>query len=150
MVGLPQILMVDWSFLLCFMGLSMVDNLLKIVQACYTVTVDSLKWLLLAACLVPIQRAGAGKSMRVMPPCQTVESLEYGKFHSAAWPATTTTRSEWKINSGLLRTEMRKRIAIRDASPGNVGGMHLNAESNLLQSRGWDYNSSTGYWNPGN
>jgi len=65
-----------------------------------------------------------------------------------SWPATATTRSEWKINSGLLRTEMGKGIPIRDASPGNVGGMYLNAERNLLESRGWNYNSSTGYWNP--
>jgi hypothetical protein len=65
-----------------------------------------------------------------------------------SWPATATTRSEWKINSGLLRTEMGKGIPIRDASPGNVGGMYLNAERNLLQSRGWHYNSATGYWNP--
>jgi len=65
-----------------------------------------------------------------------------------SWPATATTRSEWKINSGLLRIEMRKGIPIRDASPGNVGGMYLNAERNLLQSHGWNYNSSTGYWNP--
>ena len=65
-----------------------------------------------------------------------------------SWPATATTRSEWKINSGLLRTEMGKGIPIRDASPGNVGGMYLKAECNLLESRGWNYNSSTGYWNP--
>ena len=65
-----------------------------------------------------------------------------------SWPATATTRSEWKINSGLLRTEIGKGIPIRDASPGNVGGMYLNAERNLLQSRGWNYNSANGYWNP--
>jgi hypothetical protein len=39
-------------------------------------------------------------------------------------------------------------VPIRDASPGNVGGMYLNAERNLLQSRGWNYKPSTGYWNP--
>jgi hypothetical protein len=65
-----------------------------------------------------------------------------------SWPATATTRSEWKINSGLLRTEMGKGIPIRDASPSNVGGMYLNAERNLLQSRGWNYNPANGYWNP--
>jgi hypothetical protein len=65
-----------------------------------------------------------------------------------SWTATATAQSEWKINSGLLRQEMGKGVPIRDASPGNVGGMYLNAERNLLESRGWLYNSSTGYWKP--
>jgi hypothetical protein len=65
-----------------------------------------------------------------------------------SWPPTSTARSEWKINSRLLRQEMRKGIPIRDASPGNVGGMYLNAERNLLESRAWNYNSATGYWHP--
>jgi hypothetical protein len=65
-----------------------------------------------------------------------------------SWPATATTKSEWKINSGLLRQEMRKMVPIRDASPGNNGGMYLNAERNLLESRGWKYDAATGYWKP--
>jgi len=65
-----------------------------------------------------------------------------------SWPSTGSTRLEWKVNSGLLRTEMRKMVPIRDASVGNVGGMYLNAERNLLQSHGWKFNSATGCWNP--
>jgi len=44
----------------------------------------SSRWLFLAVCAVLIQSAGASKSNWVMPPCQTGESLKYGKFHSAA------------------------------------------------------------------
>ena len=65
-----------------------------------------------------------------------------------SWPQTASVRSEWKINSGLLRQEMRKGIPIRDASPGNEFGMYLNAERNLLSSQGWNYNAATGYWHP--
>ena len=65
-----------------------------------------------------------------------------------SWPATSTAQSEWKINSGLLRQEMGKGLPIRDISPGNNGGMYLNAERNLLDSRGWTYDAATGYWHP--
>jgi S-formylglutathione hydrolase FrmB len=42
----------------------------------------SSKWLFLVACLILTQRVEAGESEWVMPPCQTVDFLKYGKFHS--------------------------------------------------------------------
>lgn len=53
--------------------------------------------------------------------------------YKLSWPPTSTTRSEWKINSGLLRQEMGRGLPIRDASPGDSGGWYLNAERNLLR-----------------
>lgn len=64
------------------------------------------------------------------------------------WPETPSAKSEWKTNSGLLRQEMQKGNPIRDASPGNTAGMHLNAERNLLRDRGWRFDEKTSYWMP--
>ena len=97
--------------------------------------------------LPPYRQAGGGLVIGRGAELNRPFTLAENEFR-LSWPATSTTRSEWKINSGLLRQEMRKGNPIRDASPGDVGGMYLNAERNLLESRGWQYNSATGYWHP--
>jgi hypothetical protein len=97
--------------------------------------------------LPPIRQAAGGLVIGRGAELSRPFTLAENEFR-LTWPATSTTRSEWKMNSGLLRREMRTGVPIRDASPGNVGGMYLNAERNLLESRGWNYNSSTGYWHP--
>jgi hypothetical protein len=43
---------------------------------------------------------------------------------------------------------MRRGQPIRDASPGDNGGVFLNAERNLLRDRGWTFDSNSGYWMP--
>ena len=63
-------------------------------------------------------------------------------------------RANWKQNSSVLRTEIRKNRPIRDASshlPDNhpkVRGSFLGAERNLLKNQGWTFDRSTGFWNP--
>ncbi len=57
-------------------------------------------------------------------------------------------QANWKRNSGVLREEMRRGQPIRDASPGDSGGVFLNAERNLLRDRGWTFDSNSGYWMP--
>jgi len=42
-------------------------------------------------------------------------------------------KANWKQNSGVLREEMRRGAALRDASPDDTSGQFLNAERNLLQ-----------------
>jgi hypothetical protein len=75
-------------------------------------------------------------------------ALELGE-RALSWPSKMpNVAAEWKINSGLLRQEMGRGLPIRDASPGNTGGMFLNAERNLLESRGWTFNLSTNFWMP--
>ena len=62
----------------------------------------------------------------------------------------------WKQNSGALRDEMRLGNPIRDAHVDPITGelipedynSFLNAERNLLSSKGWDYNSKTTFWSP--
>ena len=59
----------------------------------------------------------------------------------------------WKQNSGFLRAEMGNGKPIfdsflkADGTLQKTGGF-LNAERNLLQSRGWNFNSGTGAWMP--
>ena len=57
-------------------------------------------------------------------------------------------KANWKQNSGVLRQEMGKGKPIRDASSGDTSGQFLNAERNLLESRGWTFDKPTNYWNP--
>ena len=64
------------------------------------------------------------------------------------WPPTGSVKSEWKTNSGLLRSEMHREVPIREASPGDNGGPYLNAERYMLKDRGWQYDSSIKYWFP--
>jgi hypothetical protein len=46
-------------------------------------------------------------------------------------------KSEWDINDGLLRAEMKLRQPIRDASPGDAEGWYTNLERQRLEGRGW-------------
>jgi hypothetical protein len=57
-------------------------------------------------------------------------------------------KAEWKMNEGFLRQEMRNMRPIRDASPGDTGGIFLNAERNLLRDRGWSFDANTSQWMP--
>lgn len=57
-------------------------------------------------------------------------------------------QANWKQNSGVLREEMNRGLPIRDASPGDTRGQFLNAERNLLEDRGWKFDSQTNYWMP--
>ncbi|MBL8483158.1 MAG: RHS repeat protein [Rhodocyclaceae bacterium] len=57
-------------------------------------------------------------------------------------------RANWRQNAGVLRKEMRRGRAIRDASPGDTAGQFLNAERNLLMDRGWTFDPQTNFWMP--
>jgi len=57
-------------------------------------------------------------------------------------------KANWAQNSGVLRDEMGRGLPIRDASPGDIKGQFLNAERNLLESRGWKFDTQTNFWNP--
>ncbi len=57
-------------------------------------------------------------------------------------------QANWKRSSGVLRDEMRRGQPIRDVSPGDNGGVFLNAERNLLRDRGWTFDSNTNLWMP--
>jgi RHS repeat-associated protein len=129
--------------LLAIKGLSMADDALRLglrVEGLAEKGAETLA-------LPPFRQAEGGLVIGRGAELSRPFTLAENEFR-LSWPPTATTRSEWKINSGLLRQEMGKGIPIRDASPGNVGGMYLNAERNLLESRAWNYNSATGYWHP--
>ena len=57
-------------------------------------------------------------------------------------------KATWKSNSSVLRKAMSEDQPIRDVSPGDTRGQFLNAERNLLESRGWTFDKSSNYWNP--
>lgn len=63
--------------------------------------------------------------------------------------------ANWKQNSGVPRQEMSRRVPIRDTSVDSDGeltphpGSFLNAERNLLQSKGWTHDPKTTLWSPG-
>lgn len=70
-------------------------------------------------------------------------------------PDQGSVRANWAQNSGVLRREMAKGLPIRDASVNpatgeliRYPGSFLEAERNLLQSRGWTYNPGTTLWSP--
>ena len=53
-------------------------------------------------------------------------------------------------NRPLLEEAMKRGTPIRDLSPGNTGGMYLNAERRFLEGQGWikfNVNGDT-YWVP--
>lgn len=55
-------------------------------------------------------------------------------------------KSTWKSNSSVLRQTMGAGKPIRDISPKNNNGQYLNAERNLLESKGWNFDKSTNLW----
>jgi uncharacterized protein RhaS with RHS repeats len=57
-------------------------------------------------------------------------------------------KSNWKQNSGVLRQEMKKNFPIGDKSPGDTGGVFLNAERALLKERGWSFDPTKSQWIP--
>ena len=76
-------------------------------------------------------------------------------------PNQGTPQANWKQNSGRLRQEMRNNQPIFDSYRDPVSGVQkaagttptsagrfLNAERQLLKSRGWQYNPSTGAYHP--
>lgn len=69
-------------------------------------------------------------------------------------PNKGNAKANWKQNSGHLREQVNKGNPIydsyRDVKTGQqvpTGGF-LNAERKLIESRGWQYNSSTGAYHP--
>lgn len=64
------------------------------------------------------------------------------------WEAKPDTKSNWKENSSQMREAMAQGRPIRDASPTDKSGAFLQAERNLLDSRGWTFDSSTSFWLP--
>jgi len=57
-------------------------------------------------------------------------------------------RANWAQNSGVLRSEMRRGLPVRDMSPGDNSGAFLNAERSLLRDRGWSFDGPSNYWLP--
>ncbi len=57
-------------------------------------------------------------------------------------------QDNWEQNAGVLRQQMSRSLPIRDASPGDIRGVFLNAERNLLLDRGWTFNRQTNFWMP--
>ena len=70
------------------------------------------------------------------------------------WANLTTEKQNWEQNSRLLREAMREGRPIRDASVNPMTGAlsnntgFLRAERNILDNRGWEYNSKDRYWHP--
>jgi len=101
---------------------------------------------------VPDAARGAGAAERLVigrgADLAKPGALKAGE-RALSWPSKMpNAAAEWKINSGLLRQEMQRGLPIRDISPGNTGGMFLNAERNLLQNHGWTFDASTSLWMP--
>ncbi len=68
-------------------------------------------------------------------------------------PNRGSAAANWKQNSGVLRSEMRKGNPIYDSYRNASGqqiptGGFLGAERKLLESRGWSFNPSTGAYHP--
>jgi len=63
-------------------------------------------------------------------------------------PNLGSPQANWSQNAGVLRSVMNRGMPIRDASPGDIKGQFLNAERNLLESRGWKFDTKTNFWNP--
>jgi len=69
-------------------------------------------------------------------------------------PDQHSPKLNWQQNSSVLRTEMSRGLAIRDASVDPVTGDLINntgflrAERNRLTNHGWTYDPKTTMWNP--
>lgn len=71
-----------------------------------------------------------------------------GEFKIADYlPNKGNPKTNWKQNSGVLRSVMNENVPIKDVSqyPMKDAGF-LGSERNLLQNRGWMYRNS--YWFP--
>ena len=58
----------------------------------------------------------------------------------------TFLRAIYEVDRRLASTNPTSTTQIRDASRGDTGGQFLNAERNLLQSRGWTFDPSPNMW----
>ena len=63
-------------------------------------------------------------------------------------PDKGSPKANWIQNSRVLRTEMQRKVPIRDAPPSDHSGAFLNAERNLLRNHGWRFDPKTSYWYP--
>ena len=101
-------------------------------------------------------RAARGAQRTVIGKLKDLGSLKPGENTLLKHlPDQGSVRGNWAQNSGVLRREMGKGVPLRDASvSAKTGdlirspGSFLEAERNLLQSRGWTYNPSTTLWSP--
>jgi len=99
--------------------------------------------------------AGAGVKATTCPKAvigrtKDLKSLKPGErsLLGKLSPDLGSPKANWLRNSGVLRQEMDRGLPIRDASIGDNAGAFLNAERNLLQSHGWTFDWTTGYWKP--
>lgn len=76
------------------------------------------------------------------------DALKAGEYKIEWESKIPNWKAEWKENSGRLRQAMGQGKPIRDASPGDTGGIFLEAERRLLRDRGWSFNDKTNYWTP--
>ena len=97
-----------------------------------------------AAALTPAQQLVIGRGADLAKP-GVVKPTE----RALGWPSKLPNMAaEWQTNAALLRSEMRRGMPIRDASPGNAGGYFLNMERRMLELGGWRFDGSTNFWMP--
>jgi len=91
----------------------------------------------------------------VIGKIKDLENLEKGETTLLQHlPDQGTAQLNWKQNSSVLRTEMDKGFPLGDKSVDQVTGAirdnsgFLKAERNLLDNKGWKYDSSTKLWSP--
>ena len=100
--------------------------------------------------------SGVGKNLKHIGKVDDLKSIPRNQTLLDNLPNLGNPKSNWKQNSSVLRKEMSKGNPIRDASahlPDNhprVKGSFLGAERNLLRSKGWSFDKSTGLWNSPN
>jgi RHS repeat-associated protein len=114
-------------------------------------------FLLEAATLLPITKVGKIAKLDVIEDVATtvigrvkdLRSLPDG-YRSLLdrLPDRGNPKANWAQNSGVLRSEMRRGLPVRDMSPGDNSGAFLNAERSLLRDRGWSFDDRSNYWMP--
>lgn len=89
-----------------------------------------------------------------MPDLNKPGAIKYGEYTIAEkLPNLGNPKANWTQNSSVLRQEMSRLVPIRDATVNSTGKLidntgFLRAERNLLDSKGWTYNTATQYWYP--
>ncbi|WP_367113283.1 DUF637 domain-containing protein [Zoogloea sp.] len=92
---------------------------------------------------------GGAERTTVIGRVKDLQSLAPGEISLLdRLPYLNDIKANWYQNAGVLREEMRYGRPIRDASYGDVQGIFLNAERNLLKSHGWSFDAQTKYWMP--
>jgi hypothetical protein len=100
--------------------------------------------------------SGVGSNVKHIGKVDDLKGIPRNQTFLDDLPNFGNPKSNWKQNSSVLRKEMSKGNPIRDASahlPDNhprVKGSFLGAERNLLRSKGWSFDKSTGLWNSPN